>query len=164
MTHAPCENRLDVLPGQGQARSDRPFKKTGLAKKGNADVSAADQDPGLDAQKKSARSVREKTCAANARTFDGLAGTACGTRGRNAASVPARRRRTRLDAVRLPKTGCGSPVAPVSGKKRVECTPGCGQAAAYPQDAMCRTPFTEDWPFFFQHRCRPDTILVPRVP
>ena len=40
---------------------------------------------------------------------------------------------------------------------------GCGQAAAYPQDQMCKNTFTEDKPFFLQHPCKPDTILVQPV-
>ena len=45
---------------------------------------------------------------------------------------------------------------PLQTKKRLDC----GQAAAYPQDAMCRTALSWKPPFFFQHRCRLDTILV----
>ena len=39
----------------------------------------------------------------------------------------------------------------------------CGQAAEYPQDRMCRNAFTEDKPFFLQHPCKADTILVQPV-
>lgn len=40
----------------------------------------------------------------------------------------------------------------------------CGQTPAYPQDPMCRNTFTEDQPFFLQHSCSADTILVQHVP
>ena len=164
MTQASCEKRSDVLPGQGHARSDRPLKKTGLAKKGNAGVSAADRDPGLDAQKKNGTHAFAKKHLLRARDrLPVWQETRCGRSQPKRCFHSCPLSMDQADAVWLPKTACYSPVPLVPGEHRAECTLGCGQAAAYPQDAMCRTPFTGDQPFFFQHRCRLDTILVPRV-
>jgi len=40
---------------------------------------------------------------------------------------------------------------------------GCGQAAGYAQDQMCRNDFFVDKPFFLQHLFWLDTILVQPV-
>jgi hypothetical protein len=84
-------------------------------------------------------------------------------RSRNADRGSARLRYLRLTLIGCPKQAASPLGHQIQANKALKCTLGCGQAAAYPQDAMCRTPFIEDQPFFFQHRCRLDTILVPRV-
>lgn len=49
-------------------------------------------------------------------------------------------------------------------RQKVLCRqPGCGQAAGYAQDRMCRNVPFADKPFFFQHPCKLDTILVQPV-
>ena len=39
----------------------------------------------------------------------------------------------------------------------------CGKAAGYAQDRMCKSDFSVDQPFFLQHPCKLDTILVQPV-
>jgi hypothetical protein len=60
---------------------------------------------------------------------------------------------------------CGNTLPARTGlpAKRASSHRGCGQALAYPQDPMCRKPFTEDKPFFLHDRCRLDTILVQLI-
>ena len=164
MTQASCEKRSDVLPGQGHARSDRPLKKPVWQKK---EMRACRLQTGIQVwtlKKKTACMRSRKKHAL--RTLDRLPvwqETSCGRSQPKRCFHSCLLSMDQVDAVWLPKTGCGSPAPAVPGKKRVECTPGCGQAAAYPQDAMCRTAVYQHAPFFFQHRCKPDTILVPRV-
>lgn len=40
---------------------------------------------------------------------------------------------------------------------------GCGQATGYAQDRMCKNTLIADPPFFLQHPCKLDTILVQPV-